>query len=383
MTNRLLPVLFGVLLALLWVPIFLSVCPVYKPNPLDGAYSNAPNVNFSWKGWEAGAYQSGKEQYNNDQFLWRPMMARFSHQIDYSLFQRAHVAILGKQEYLYDGGNIIGVTGKDYIGYEKMKSVLTKLKYIQDTLERMGKTVVFIHAPGKGFFYPEYLPDEDKKHLGAPTNYTTFLGLADSLGIHQLDFNSMFLRMKKSARGLLFSKQSAHWTVYGSTIAADSLITYIERVRHCRLPHQVYFGEEKSKQPRYTDNDLGKLINVSFPDYSQEYIYPKTYFKHDDSTTKPKMIFLSDSFIFQWIYDELPEGISSDWQDWYYFNEMNSKQWAHGDPNSPSVKQTDWIKALDNTDCLILLYTPHNLNDPGNGFIQRAFAHYFPNLKQD
>src|SRR6185312_16477155 len=100
-------------------------------------------------------------------------------------------------ECFYEQGYIEAYHGLDYAGESKLRTSVYQLRKIQDTLERLGKTFVFLYAPSKAYYLSEYLPDAPAGWTPAtPTNYSTFKRLCDSAGIRQIDYNAWFLSMK-------------------------------------------------------------------------------------------------------------------------------------------------------------------------------------------
>jgi hypothetical protein len=43
------------------------------------------------------------------------------------------------------------------------------------------------------------------------------------------------------------------------------------------------------------------------------------------------------------------------------------------------IKEYNWIEAMEKAECVVLAYTLFNFWQLGNGFIELAYDHYYPN----
>lgn len=383
MNNKVKKGLFIIIFIILWLPFLQSHFPFFTSSRLDGFFTNAPEDTLLLNRWWDGNYQKGTNDYLNDHIGFRPELIRTSNQFNYSLFTKLQnpSIIIGKGYYLYHGITIKSYYGADYMGYDTIVHKLQQLKAIQDTLEALGKTVVLIHAPNKVYYYPEYIPDEQKStHIGT-TNYAAFKRIGDSLGIHQLDFNAWYCSLKNKGTELLYPKQAFHWSVYGSLLAADTFERYIEHRRNIRMPHPVWHKIIHTTSPRFTDDDISNACDMIFPATTETFSYPDVGYPVDATMTKPKVIYIGDSFILTWIYDKFLDNAHTDWQAWYYFKYVYDKN--HFEAEDPVyVGNTDWIGALKKSDCIVLMYTANNLTTLGNDFIEKTYSYFYPKKKE-
>jgi hypothetical protein len=239
MRNKNLKGLFILISVIMFMPFVQQVLPYVTSGPLQGYYSNAGDTDFAWEKWLDGSYQKMKNDYCNDHIGFRPDLVRLNGQIDFSLFHKADYggAVVGSDNSIYYSEYIDAYFGENYLGYDTIRAKLVKLKAIQDTLARLGKSLILIHEPCKAFYNAESITDLKECTPKRPTNYQIFLQAGDSLGINQVDLNSWFVSMKKNSKELLFSKQGIHWTVYGSILGSDSIAKYIEHLRNIKMPH--------------------------------------------------------------------------------------------------------------------------------------------------
>ncbi len=215
---------------ILLMPLLQQCFAFITSGPLNGLFTIAPNIMFSWQKWMEGSYQDGKNKYLNDNIGLRPDLIRLNNQVDYSLFNKVHSewkVLVGSNHCLYQDVYIYAYNGKDYLGYDSILKKLSKLKAIQDTMAHLGKSLILVHSPCKAFYYPEYFPDNLKNARLGATNFETYKHIGDSIGINQVDFNTWFISMKSQSKELLVPRQGFHWSVYGSLLAADSLVKYI------------------------------------------------------------------------------------------------------------------------------------------------------------
>ncbi len=378
--------LFILLMLILAFPLLQQGLSFYDSGKVNGAVVAAGDSTFSWDKWWEGSYQKQKNLYLNDNTGCRPDLVRINNQVDYWLYNKLHAngVVIGQDECLYEKFYIDEYYGLDFLGETVIREKLRKLKKVQDTLERLGKTFVFVYAPSKAYYFPDKFPKElELKQKKNATNYETFKRMGDSTGIHQLDFNAWFLSMKASSKELLFSRLGTHWTVYGSLLAEDSLIKYIERSRNIQMPEVQWKEVVRTDTPRRTDDDLAAGLNLLTKFKKERFTYPKYGYNFGENKTQPKAIYIGDSFVWTWVNNRLMHSINKDWDVWYYFNEAwNDKSFSGFEPMRP-IENFDWAKELLGTDCLIALYTPANFKgfNYDGAFIDKMYQYFYPDKK--
>jgi len=365
---------------ILFLPMVQQNLKIIKSGPLYGRYSHAPDVQFSFEHWFDDTYQKGKSQFYNDFLGFRPDLLRLNNQLDFSLFDKIHGkwALLGQENCLYQYHYIDEYYGVDFIGDSLILQKSLKLKAIQDTLEHLGKTMVLVYAPSKADFFPEDFP---KDHMNLPekkTNFNAFLHTGDSLGIKQLDLNSWFISLKKTSKELLFSKQGIHYTIYGSILAADSLVNYLEQRRNIKMVHPGWTTATHTKIARDPDDDIAREQNLIFRISDETFCYPDLQYPDSDTLKKPKAIFVGDSFGLNLVKEGLIQNIFADWEYWYYFNRVYKINYTDEDHPFSGMDNYDWKSALNNTDCIVLIYTTYTLSQIGHGFIEQVYDYYYP-----
>jgi hypothetical protein len=373
--------IFLFLFLVLCAPLLQQQLKLIDSGKLGGAVNGTPNPVFSWKGWWNDSFQLQKNDYLNDSMGFRQDFVRINNQIDYSLLDKthAHGVVIGKDKYLYEDNYIQAYCGEGYPGDSVIRVRLLKLKALQDTFGKMGKQLVVAFAPSKARFYPEFFPKNMECSGKNPNLYSTHIRLCDSLGVQYINYNAWFVSMRYTSKDLLFSRQGIHWTTFGSLLAADSMIRYLEKVRHTTLSHPTWTTVSHTKSAADNDKDIIKSLNLILPIKKDVFSYAADL-HYNTGKTKPNTIFIGDSFIWTWMYLNFPHNISNTWEFWYYYNEVYLSNKDGKERPTTSIKEHNRKQALLDADCIIILNTEINLSQLGNGFIEATYDLYFPHL---
>ncbi len=362
----------------LLLPLLQQCLPFITSGKLMGYFSESPDITFSFQKWWDGSYQRAKESYINDHIGFRPDLVRSNGQIDYSLFHKANYAgaSVGQDNYLFLDGYISAYYGEDYAGLPRLKKQMVRLKALQDTFATMGKSIILVYAPCKAWYCTRYLPDHAKKAEHLPNNYKTCARLGDSLGINYIDMNAWFISMREKTSELLFAKQGIHWTNYGSVLGGDSLVKYMEHLRHIHLPHPYWTKAEHTSKALYPDNDLANILNTIWPPTTETFFYPELHYTHDSTTTKLKVIHIGDSFNFNMVITGFMKNVYSEWQYWFFFKNVFTNKsddiWKYN-----QIEELNWKDEIKKADCIVLLNTVKNTDNIASGFIDSAYNYYF------
>ena len=361
-----------VFFAVIAFPMISGHLHLIESGKLNGYNGATADTGFTLERWWSGAYQESKTQYLNDSISLRPDLVRMNNELDYLAFGKLHAndVSMGKNGYLYEWPYISAWYGLDYIGRAAAIEKLRKLRYIQDTLARAGKTILLAFAPSKARYYPENLPPNTTNLLVGPNNYTLIKGLCDTMGIQYCDFNGLFLSLKGKTRHPLYYKSGIHWSYYGTDIAMDTLHRYINRISRWRIPAMSWDDKEtkETDEPEGTDNDIESSLNLIWPHEKEKFYYNLLHF--DTAGSKPpKVLFISDSYYWIILYRHIPESCYKSWEAWFYFNDIWTKDGAIG-----KISGQPWIDRLKDKDVIIIMATEFNLIDLGYGFIDKAYV---------
>ncbi|MCZ8286540.1 MAG: hypothetical protein O9353_13905, partial [Bacteroidia bacterium] len=147
---------------MMFLPMIQEKLHLKKEYPLKGDIKLPENIEFDKEDWFSGYYQEEKEKYINSAFGFRNQFVKLNNQIAYSMFRKAKAngVIIGKETYLYEQSYINAYTGTDFLGKDSIDHTIGRLKFISDTLNKLGKQLLVVFAAGKASFYPEYIPDK-------------------------------------------------------------------------------------------------------------------------------------------------------------------------------------------------------------------------------
>jgi hypothetical protein len=367
-------ILFSLILIVMILPLAQDQFKIFKTEELRGAITPSTDTVFTLSGWISGKYQKQKDKYLTEAFGFRSTAIRINNQIAFDLFNKAKAngCLVGKENYLYEENYVKAYLGQDFIGNDSIQKRMRKLKYVQDTLAKLGKSVVFIIEPGKGFFYPEYFPNQYDSIKAGKTNYAYYLKYASAMKVNLIDFNGYFIRNKKTSKYLLYPKYGIHWSVYGAALAADSIIKYIERLRTIDLPG-LYWNKVETADAKGSDVDIAKALNLLFDDQQEKMGYPIILFEAEAGKTKPKTVVIADSFY--WLLMDL--GIKNSFDDhcyWYYNREI----YCAGYDKTMKASEMKLQEEIKNYDVFMIMVTDANLPNAGWGFIEDTYKLYAP-----
>ncbi|MDR0206260.1 MAG: hypothetical protein LBI45_03250 [Bacteroidales bacterium] len=343
-----------------------------KLKPLDGYYVMAENPKFSWNDWFSGSYQEAKDKHLTDHFGFRSFFIRINHQLRFSLFNKAKTAwvTVGKENYLYEENYIKAYYGDDFIGQDSIEQRMYKLKMLQDTLIKLDKKIIVVLAPGKGSFYPEYIPENFHKEKGT-TNIEIYRQYLEKWNIFNIDFHRYFIENKEKSQYSFYPQYGIHWSIYSLCVAADSMVRYVEKVNNIDMPH-IYWKKINVTQPKRDDIDISRAMNLLFSPKSFGMAYPDIKYESDEGKTKPSLVVIADSFYWG-IYNRGWSRLFSNDQFWYYYKEIyTSNQCA-----PPTIEEMDLRDEIMKTDIFIILSTDANLPNLGWGFIESAYCIFF------
>lgn len=362
--------LFYIILIIFWIPFLHDKTGLITFKPLSGVQEVSPKPEFNYKNWISGDFQTAYNKYQEENIFSRNWLIRLMNQIRYSLFNETNASkiVVGKNGYLYEQQYLDSYLGSDFIGEEQMKTKLELTQSLQTELKKAGKDFIIIVAPGKGVFYPEYLPDYLKNSKKQTSNYECFSKLVRNYNIHIIDFQKYFNEQKNSSKYPLMPKCGVHWSYYGMSLAVDSIVKYMEALRGIDMPdYKVvnYYSKPEIQSPDY---DLGDLVNVMCKIPQPELGYPNYEITYNQNKVKPFVLTIGDSFYWNLYYDSLPQRLFSNVQFWYYNSSVYPETF-----NSPlNVKQLDVKAEINKQDFVIVLTTEAGLSNLGYGFIEDA-----------
>lgn len=327
---------------------------------------------FNLKDWVKGRYQINSDRYFKENFGFREIAVRSYNQVDYSIFNEANAksVIIGKHGYLYEENYINSYLGTNFVGVDSIKKQVQILKKLQDSLANSGITLLPAIAPGKGHFYPEYIPDR-YGHPNDSTNYTSYISYLEKEDIKYIDFNKYFLSLKPKTEHPLYSKNGTHWSYFGLCLASDSLLSFINRHTRFNIP-QIHWINTEIDVERPYDYDIAKGMNLLSNLDGDSMAYPKIKLEATDSSHyKPRTLVIGDSHY--WGMFNL--GVSQAFANnafWYYNRQVLPESYEH----PLFVDQLDLKEEVNDKDVIIILGTVGGLHNFSWGFLNSLDKHY-------
>ncbi len=349
-----------------------------KDIELDGNTDKPTISELNWHNWINGVYQKKAEAVATENIGYRGAATRLRNQIDYSFFNLAHSdkAIVGNGNILFDKWYLDAWTGRTFIGKDFIDIKLHKLKMVQDTLKNLGTDLVFILAPNKADFFEEDIPAYYKQKRFAENNYSYLAKRSEELKIDFIDLNKYFLSIKNTSRFPLYPKSGIHWSNYGSYIALDTILNYIETVKNTNL-NDIYIDSlEIAEFPREPDYDIGKNINLLFEIPQWKMAYPKLRFEDNPDKPKLKMLVSADSYYFNIYNYKFTEHLFANNAFWYYAH------WVYPEMYSETTESTnlDLRKEIEDKDIVLMMVTSRFMHNIDWLLIEKLFGFYYPGI---
>jgi hypothetical protein len=364
--DRMYRILVICLIVLLSLPGLQYITGIFKIKPLNGVINEPKIVPFTMGSYLNFEYQTSVLKFIDRHFGFRPFFIRLYNQIDFSLFNIPHSAgvVIGKDDYLYEEWYIKDYLGYYFVGKPKIEEKVNQFSEIRHFLKQYNTELMLMLNPGKGWYYPEYIPDYFVRKTDF-TNYQTYVDVLKISDVPYFDVNGWFMEMKKTLPYPLFTKTGTHWSEYGAKLTADSLIKQCEVILDKRMNRIHLKGIEWSKIPRKTDNDLEKILNLFFSIPQNQMAYPiiekENILPKEDM---PSVIVISDSFYWN-MFDGILENSFRSNEYWYYYNSIYPKK---GNPQL-TVKDIDVFGTITNVDLVILMMSTAGLFKFGDGFV--------------
>jgi hypothetical protein len=358
------------LLVLLFLPMVQQFTGLVEERPLRGAYTLADAPVASVANWFNGDYQQAAALWLNDHVGLRSTLVRVFNQYHYSAFHnaRAQAVVIGESGYLYELNYIKAVTGADFIGDSAVDVKVRKLAALTDTLAARGKQVLVVLAPGKGSFYPQYIPAHYVEKGIGRTNYAAY---SEALLRHQVpvfDAKLWFESLRETAPYPLFPRTGIHWSRYGEVLVADSLLRLIGGMGAGLEITNV----EASRSMRETDDDIEQGMNVLFNLPDLEMGYPEFSLRTHPAVQAEKIITVADSYFWGMYNFGMSRDALGDGSFWFY----NEAVYTSASLEPTPADSLDVRAEIEASGGVIFICTDANLSRFAFGFIDRAAAAY-------
>ena len=331
-----------------------------------------PWPSWSLQGYTSGTWQEGVSNYLSENFGLRNEFVRLNNWKNYGLFGEisARDVIEGKNGYLYEEPYVQTAVGGNERSSEHFAIMGEEMAVIRDSLAAHGTEFLIVMAPGKGSYYPEYFPEPYASMPLNPANETSLLRILRQRQISYINFNQWFREMKDTVSYPLFPQRGIHWTQYGSIVATDSLINYVERTLDIDMPELVIDSVEISEEQRGIEGDLWRGMNLPVEPRGFPIGYPHWH-RENAEKTQPRVLFIGDSFYWSLYQDlEISGLFFGDGDFWYYFSQIMRTRAEAG----RVVDEVTLPADLYGYDMVVLFETDSHYHRIGNGFLGTTFA---------
>ena len=351
--------LLSALLIVLVFPLITGVFSIQIGTKLHRSKEAPKPQKISIKTWFNGNWQDEVVSYINDHIGCFPLFVKIHNQLEYSFFGNIHTRdiVKGKDNYLFENTYVNALYGKDEIDDSIVVNNTRMLRQLQDTLNSLGKPLVFCMAANKAVYFSELLP----KVSSVNTNYSKYLKEFKNQQVNHIDCNGWFLSMKDSLDHALFPQFGIHWSHYGGLLVADTVANKFEGLSGWDLPELIISEKSYSTKPKYDDNDIATSMNLfSSPD-PRPLIYPR-YSWVDDRLKKKdkKLLMIGDSFMWELFKRS---GIGSDCfseQEFWYYNQTIHK--THEVDSLPTLtRHINIIEKIKGFDAVLIVSNGPNL----------------------
>ena len=371
-------IMFAFLMVFLWIPIIQKEFHIFKVKPLMGVVIETPKPNLTLETYTSGKFQKDCESYVSENFGLREPVIRIYSQYAWSFYHKNFniYFIPGKNNWIFYFPAV-----KDYYGQEQSRHFSTKSETIEfidnevemmctlrDSLQHYNTEFLSFMAPDKAFIYPEYLPTaywvHDTTTLNGSAYFSEKLEEAD---FPNIDMTKWFIQMKDTIDYPLFKRMNFHWD-FSATIAFDSLFRLMRDLNGMDIP-QIRIDSLTTYIDDKVQNDeemLNLLVRLKDPTpYRKAHVSVQC-----DGCHKPRVLFVSDSFI--WAFNEqLPEDDLVATEDVWYYNTTCYDNFHVTDKEKYDLKDINRLRRVLRADYVIMGACSHQWYDGTMGFAKQ------------
>ncbi len=358
-------------------PTVQKVLTIFPDRPLEGYFEERQRPEFSMADLRNGEYQAKITPHLDLTVGFHNAFTRIFNQVDYTLFSLPHAAriVVGKNGIMQIDSHIDACLGRDFAGTRFLDDKVSRIKYLQDYFWTKKKIhLLVILAPGKGFYYPESIPDRFLEGGRGPTNNDYYSRKLKDAGVNLIDFNTWLVQLKDTSRHNLYPFSGAHWSCYGAYLGADSLIRYLEKSLNRELPHMVLDSLMLEPEARKEDDDMDRVLNLVWKNPVPQMTYPVFHHTYAGDAPKPAVLFVSDSYYWYWHFNGIIKNTFLREDMWYYDKEVYPDQ----NTRPTNTARINLDSALDRQEVVILMQTNAGYGNIGYGFVDRAYEQYYP-----
>ena len=350
-----------------FLPLLQQITGQVKVAGLGGAVYDIKPRPLTKNFWFTGKFQKRYERFLITHFGFRPSFIRMKNQIDWSLFSTINsgdVAVLGKDNYLFESSYIKTWQGKDLVEGDTIQMLVDKLQFVSTELEKHGTKVLVAIAPNKVKILSDYLPPSVTRKENTVTNYDKFLKAISKSSIPYIDFNRALTDEMQIDSFPLFSRFGTHWSMYGAVFASDTLINRMSALQDANYSSFTKGKVRMSDTSLHTDHDLLAVLNLMYPLGTEQTAKVKLNF--DSGKPKAKVLSISDSYYWSFYHLGVIEHCFDTTSQFLFYNKTVVDEHAN---RAPRPKDFDILAETLNKDIVLLLATDANLFHFSFGYI--------------
>jgi hypothetical protein len=352
--------------------IFLIILPAIqayhgfiKIEPLYGGFNSEEKPSLKWFMWERWFNETFQKKFNKaieDNLGFRNFFIRLNNQINYSLYgvcENPNI-VIGHNDCIFEEGYILAYLGRNFIGKDLINERIRRTKWVQDYLKKEKNIdLIIVFEPGKGTYHAENIPARYRPWDKQLSNYDYYVQRCKETGVKYIDLSSYFMAMKDTSKYPLFPLYGVHWGTYGMVLAADTIMKYIEGVRHIDMPDFDWSDIEVTNQNKDVDVDWDAehAMNLLYRLPYATMAYPKIKFINDSNKTKPRVITVADSYYWSMYNSGIPQHCFKDHQFWYYYYQIYPYIWD----DSHLVNTLNARQEIEKQDVILVMCTEMNL----------------------
>ena len=358
-----------------FVPLLQEQFPALQVKPVVGYFGETKKPTFYGKRWMSNEYQKAYGEFVKAKNPLHATSIRLKSQMDYSLYgDIMHANILsGKNGFLFQKEGCEAYIGRDFIGEEWIIEKAKKLKFIKEKLEKEGIQLLVLTPPLKARIFEEHLPDFYRKNKTEETYWHYFPRILKEHDIPVLDF-SFFISNKKQYPYDLYPPSGQHWTKYGAAVVGETVKAELEKMLNISMVEMLWKDsvELSSAQVEF-DNELVAGANFIWNPPLKPLPYPKVRYIETDSTTRPNILAIGDSFYKLFYEFGFVKGLfSKDSEFWYYNHEIFPTRTEKG--KRVTNKDLNTLEEIRKRDVIILTVFEDNLDRFAFEFVDNVYA---------
>jgi alginate O-acetyltransferase complex protein AlgJ len=328
--KRLLKIFIAIFIILLFIPIIQRKFNLFAEINLHGVEIESKHSEFNFKDFIKEDFQKNFTQWFEDRIGFRAELIKTNNQISFDVFEELaknnnSKIILGKNNWLYEKGNIDSRNNVFKMETEFIETEVQKLKEFQDKLDAKNIPFLLLVSPNKAAIYPEYIPEKyiNKKELKNISNYDEIIFFLDKYNINYFDTHEFLLAQKEINDYLLFPPGGTHWSYYGACLVIEEMIQKLEALDQTNLINISCTPVVRDNEPYGHDIDLKNLINLwSDQEINSLSDHPTVTKDQDRYAYQPNLLFIGDSFSWQILSIMDDQSLYKE-RDFYYYYSRN------------------------------------------------------------